>query len=535
MNKRSISLRAFVAFFTAALILGRVFFAADARTPPLVVTTRIRVEEDEGTRLLYKTLHWDPSRTAVIICDMWNKHWCRGATRRVEELAPKLNGFVEKARERGVLIVHAPSATMGAYADHPARRRARDAPRAETLPKNINRWSGLLKHEEQKNWPVDQSDGGCDCDPKCTTAHPWTAQISAIRIAASDAVSDSGSEIWNLFEARGIEHVLMTGVHTNMCVIGRPFGLRNMARYGKEVVLVRDLTDTMYNSRKAPFVSHFTGTDLVTDYIERYVCPTMLSTDLTGGAPFRFKNDTRKKIVFLCAEGEYGSQYTIPVFARMLEREHGFCCEVLQGVPSKTGEPRHWLPDLSELDDADLAVLFVRRRALPASQMKHLKHYLAKGKPLVALRTSCHAFAPRGKKAEGLVSWDAFDREVLGCSYNFYPHGGMEVRVVPDAAGHPIAKGLEGPYRLKETMYRQLPLSDTCTVILKGKYVTIENGGERYIVKPEQKEPDQPVAWTNRYGRSKIFFTTLGSSRASFQTAWFKTLLTNAAVWALAE
>ena len=33
-------------------------------------------------------LRWDPAKTAIIICDMWDQHWCRGATRRVGELAP---------------------------------------------------------------------------------------------------------------------------------------------------------------------------------------------------------------------------------------------------------------------------------------------------------------------------------------------------------------------------------------------------------------------------------------------------------------
>jgi hypothetical protein len=32
-----------------------------------------------------------------------------------------------------------------------------------------------------------------------------------------------------------------------MCASGRPFGLRQLARSGKHVVLMRDLTDSMYN------------------------------------------------------------------------------------------------------------------------------------------------------------------------------------------------------------------------------------------------------------------------------------------------
>ena len=82
---------------------------------------------------------------------------------------------------------------------------------------------------------------------------------------------------------------MLMGVHTNMCVLGRPFGLRNLARSGKNVVLVRDLTDTMYNSRKWPYVSHFEGTNRIVEHIEKYVAPTITSTDLTGQPAFQFQ------------------------------------------------------------------------------------------------------------------------------------------------------------------------------------------------------------------------------------------------------
>jgi hypothetical protein len=76
-------------------------------------------------------------------------------------------------------------------------------------------------------------------------------------------------------------------------VLGRPFAIRQLVRLGFDVVLVRDMTDTMYNSQKKPFVDHFTGTDLVVEHVEKYWCPTITSVDLVGGAPFRFKEDKR--------------------------------------------------------------------------------------------------------------------------------------------------------------------------------------------------------------------------------------------------
>jgi len=79
----------------------------------------------------------------------------------------------------------------------------------------------------------------------------------------------------------------------NMCVLGRPFAIRRMVALGKHVLLMRDMTDAMYNPRMRPFVSHFRGTELVVEHLEQYLCPTITSTDFTGKPAFRFKEDTR--------------------------------------------------------------------------------------------------------------------------------------------------------------------------------------------------------------------------------------------------
>ncbi len=257
----------------------------------LKLTLRSRQAEPGGAfRATERRQEWAPSQTAIIVCDMWNQHWCRGATQRVGEVAPRMNRFLETARERGVFIIHAASSCMAAYDGTSARLAARNAP-AASHPKEIGQWCYRIPAEEQGEYPLDQSDGGCDDEPKCDGGSPWTRQTDLLRIDDRDAISDSGTEIWNLFEARGIRNAMLLGVHTNMCVLGRPFGLRNLARYGKNVVLVRDLTDTMYNSRARPFVNHFRGTDLIVEHIEKFVCPTITSDQVLGGKPFRFAAD----------------------------------------------------------------------------------------------------------------------------------------------------------------------------------------------------------------------------------------------------
>ena len=136
---------------------------------------------------------------------------------------------------------------------------------------------------------------GCDCDRKCEINSPWTRQIASIEIAAADAITDDGQEVWNLLASREIDNVILCGVHLNMCVLGRPFGIRQMTMLGKNVALMRDMTDTMYDPDRPPGVNHFEGTDLVIGHVEKYWCPSFPSSDITGNGEFRFHSDPRVK------------------------------------------------------------------------------------------------------------------------------------------------------------------------------------------------------------------------------------------------
>ncbi len=225
------------------------------------------------------SLHLPTSETAIIICDMWDQHWCKTATKRVKKMATRMNKVVKHARSQGITIVHAPSSTMDHYADHPARKAILDAPEAPTSD-SIDDWY-YLDSLHEGSLPIDDSDGGCD-DPKsdCVHCQVWSKQIGSIEIDDEDFISDSGREINNLFVAKGVKNVLLMGVHTNMCVLGRSFGIRSLSHLDYQVLLVRDLTDSMYNPQMYPHVSHSVGTDLVIEHIEQHWCPTITSDQL---------------------------------------------------------------------------------------------------------------------------------------------------------------------------------------------------------------------------------------------------------------
>jgi nicotinamidase-related amidase len=229
-------------------------------------------------------LHWQAdvttavvpaSRAAVVLCDVWDRHWCRGANERLRLLLPRMQRVVETLREAAVLVVHAPSDTMPFYAGTPARQRVLDAPPVPA-PAPLDHADAPL--------PFDTPNGGCDTPPD-TERRVWTRQHPALTIDQErDAIADNGAEIYSLYRRRGITTVLILGVHANMCILNRSFAIRALVRWGFDVVLVRDLTDAMYNPADPPYVNHAEGTRLVVEYIEKFWCPTVTSDDVLRAA-----------------------------------------------------------------------------------------------------------------------------------------------------------------------------------------------------------------------------------------------------------
>jgi nicotinamidase-related amidase len=282
----------------SALAVTLVFFSvlpafADPTTQPLQLQFRRRVETAPSSgqwKAVTEPAQWEPRKTAVVICDMWDDHWCKSAARRVAEMAPRMNDLISALRDRGVLIIHCPSDTMKYYEGTPGRKLAQSAPKVETAVP-IQRWCKLDPAKEAP-LPVDDSDNGCPDGPPPKNVVVWSHQIDTLQIKDGDAITDS-AEAFYLMKQRGITNVMVMGVHANMCVLGRSFSIRQMVTQGQHVVLVRDLTDSMYNPAMPPKVDHFTGTDLIVEHVEKYWCPTMTSDQVLGGKPFKFKEDTR--------------------------------------------------------------------------------------------------------------------------------------------------------------------------------------------------------------------------------------------------
>ncbi|QGJ69213.1 ThuA domain-containing protein [Planctomycetales bacterium 10988] len=230
----------------------------------------------------------------------------------------------------------------------------------------------------------------------------------------------------------------------------------------------------------------------------------------------------KPRIVFFISEPEYETEVTLPKFAEEWLDSEQFD---IQYIYSSENDPDQF-PKLKQLNQADCLVLSVRRRTPSEKQMKIIRRYFKQGKPMVGIRTASHPFSLRKQDPpEGKVDWPNFDVEVLGAHYeNHYSNkGGTEVQPSKATAEHPITqfmKGSEG-FHSGGTLYRSVDFQEQTEVLLEG--VAEDKEGE--MVR-------HPVAWTNHYGKSRIFYTSLGH-REDFESPLFNQMLRNAIYWAI--
>jgi type 1 glutamine amidotransferase len=278
------------------------------------------------------------------------------------------------------------------------------------------------------------------------------------------------------------------------------------------------MTDTMYDPRQWPYVSHFSGTDLIVDHIERHVCPTFTSSDILGGQEFRFAADRRPTLAIIMAEDEYETQATLPAFAAQHLGQYRLL------VVFGSDQERHALPGIEQVRSADAVLVSVRRRPLPPGELAVLRQVVAAGKPVIGIRTASHAFCLRNQSpAEGLADWPEFDAEVLGGHYtNHYSNDKHPtISLATEAGTSELANAMPRTTFISSgSLYKVAPLAVGTQVLLKGK---IEDADE------------EPVAWTYvRAGGGRAFYTSLGH-KDDFQTDEFRLLLANGIHWACGQ
>lgn len=286
------------------------------------------------------------------------------------------------------------------------------------------------------------------------------------------------------------------------------------------------------------------------------LCLAAPAQDTSVSYPATAGTGQGRHVVFLAGDEEYRSEEGLPMLAKILSQRHGFKCTVLFSVdPDGTINPKNGrsLSDPAVLDTADAIVMLLRFRAWPDEVMARFDRLLKAGKPIVALRTSTHAFSgfPKGSPWE---SWNynnegGFGKRVLGETWltHWGRHKVEATRgaIEPSQRSHPVLRAVAGIFGDTD-VYEAYPPADA-TILVRGVVLAgmapdsppAEYRKARVTDKQVQgvNDPPMPVVWTrlhkNEAGTTnRVLTTTLGSA-TDLENEAVRRLVINGVYWGL--
>lgn len=254
-----------------------------------------------------------------------------------------------------------------------------------------------------------------------------------------------------------------------------------------------------------------------------------------------------KKVVLISGDEEYRSEQSMPVLAKILSTHHGFTTTVLFSTGADgTIDPNAGasVSNPEALDSADAIVMLVRFRKWPDEAMKHFDDAIKRGVPVIALRTSTHAFQLPGTSA--FKDYNSFGKKILGEQWvsHWGKHKSEATRGVIEAANakNPVLNGVKDVFGDSD-VYEAAPPADA-TILLRGQVLAgmkPDSAPASYSKKTaggvEQpiNEPMMPVAWTREVKNSadktnKILTTTMGAA-TDLQSEDLRRLVINGVFW----
>ena len=274
----------------------------------------------------------------------------------------------------------------------------------------------------------------------------------------------------------------------------------------------------------------------------------LLGAGWVGAAPLVYEGTEGpgrgKHIVWLAGDHEYRSEESLPAMARLMAQRHGFKCTVLFTLDRTNGvivPGESWMPGTEVLKQADAAVFFLRFLDLPAEQMQPIVDFLARGGPVIGLRTATHAFkipktSPFARFAFNYGDADytgGFGRQVLGETwaghYGKNHSQSTRLTLVPEAAGHPVLRGVKDPW-VQAGAYFTKPMADS-TILAMAQPLN----GMQPDAPADETKASTPGAWVRTYtgsagGTGRVFTSTYGASEDILNEG-FRRMLVNACFW----
>jgi nicotinamidase-related amidase len=206
----------------------------------------------------------DPAKVGMIAVDVWNHHWCKTATMRVDAFVPRINRALAAARSLGMTVMLCPSDVVDNYVGFPQRE--------SVLALQI----GSVPKVMEVTCPPVPDAGGCACGrERCAGNYGWDGMHPALKMGEGDWMPDTQAEVYAICQQRGLTHLIYVGFHTQVCLLGKPMGLRAMKSAGLQCVLARDMTDAHPGYDPARKFTPDLNTEQVIEHFERHLAPTI--------------------------------------------------------------------------------------------------------------------------------------------------------------------------------------------------------------------------------------------------------------------
>lgn len=245
------------------LVVSAIAAVLSARPLPALTLDLQQRDPASGT-VISRTEEVDPRHVGVIAVDVWNYHWCKTATMRVDSIVPRINKALDAARELGMTVMLCPSDVVDNYVGYPQREAIFALPRLP-VPAVVN-----------VTCPPVPDAGGCACGrERCAGNYGWDGMHPALRIGEADLMPDTQAEVYAICQKFGLTHLIYVGFHTQVCLLGKPMGLRAMKSAGLQCVLARDMTDAHPGYDPARGFTPDLNTTQVVEHFEKHLAPTI--------------------------------------------------------------------------------------------------------------------------------------------------------------------------------------------------------------------------------------------------------------------
>jgi hypothetical protein len=118
--------------------------------------------------------------------------------------------------------------------------------------------------------------GGCACGrERCAVNYGWDGMHPGLIIGESDLMPDTQAEVYAICKRNGLTHLIYVGFHTQVCLLGKPMGLKAMKSAGLRCVLARDMTDAHPGYDPARNFTPDLNTEQVVEHFEKHLAPTI--------------------------------------------------------------------------------------------------------------------------------------------------------------------------------------------------------------------------------------------------------------------